>query len=72
MPEAQTVVEQTDDTQQAVSDEANAQDLDTLLAEYDDTTTQTETEKGDPATKLAPSEEKKVDPRLDKIDQVYK
>lgn len=68
MPETQAVVEQTDDAQKAVSDEADAQDLNTLLAEYDETS---ETEEK-ASVKPEPSDEKELETKLNKIDQVYK
>ena len=66
MTEEQTVVEQTDDTQEAVSDEANAQDLDALLAEYDETSETEDTEKVSDAV----ADNDDIKSKLQKIDRI--
>jgi len=68
MPETQTVVEQTDDTQKAVSDEADAQDLNTLLAEYDENTETEDTEKVSDVV----ADDNEIKSKLQKIDRIEK
>jgi len=68
MSDKQAVAETTDEQQEAVSEEAGAQDLDTLLAEYDETS---ETE--DTKAKVTDvSEDDDVKSQLHKLNQVHK